>query len=241
VGRLRKKRLRPTTLAAAGFVVLAFALAIVHAKTSWWSAWTPNLGASCLEIAATIWIVERLVRREERRFAAPLVAHAHAQIANCVEWAAARLVDDRWPPSFADHGTLRKHLAEMASEDAYFSPRLGRLDQLAEQTADDLERIVRIGPSASALNPALVVEVERLASDLRRTTNWHVIAEQPRNYVERQDLDPRDLGLGDEGLAQEQTGRGIVEGLTRFVEATAPLLQLPSWQPYGDTPASFPQ
>jgi hypothetical protein len=212
-------RLRPTDYAAGGFVALAAGFAALDVFTNVAYAWTPNLGASSLEIAATIAIVDRIVRREARRRAQPLtlsalnalgreLVHLVDGLEYDVALARAATVDD---PAPMPTGRRARDVFEDALE-VVGGRRRAASDELEElrvaNLTEDISRALaiierRLAVDRDALAPSLAAELEELAVTLTR----------------------RGPAGGSPGLQAYRLARAVTNALGRIVTAADPQIQ----------------
>jgi hypothetical protein len=148
---------RATDRLALGLVALALLFVVWHATWGFFSAWTPNLGASAIEIAATIAIVDRIVRRETAREHAPVEAVARNALVEAMEGLAAM------------GGTTGAVIERV--RDAISLAEMGELELWMPhhpiRYIDQAVALVGVAQRANAiLEPELVVAVEKFSTDL---------------------------------------------------------------------------
>lgn len=158
------KRPRDTDVAAATFLASAIGFGVWHATTGFLEAWTPNLGASCLEIAATIAIVDRIVRRESDRRTAPLVK----RVENAVSEAIANLT---FGAQIDLNGSIGENTAAdviAAWRDSFDTAQLDRQSQLLFSVADEVVDLEEAARNARGIvEPGLVIAISDFARALR--------------------------------------------------------------------------
>jgi hypothetical protein len=75
-------KLSPTTSVAAALVAVAIAALVVAVTTAVFDNWAPNIATEALSIAVTVFVVERIVRREAERQLQPRRERALSVLAN---------------------------------------------------------------------------------------------------------------------------------------------------------------
>lgn len=172
--------LRPVDWAAIGFAATAVAFvglwAVAHEGNPWVEQWATNLSVEAGSIAATILIVDRIVRREEQRHLAPRMEGAYRRLARPLSDFVDAAEDDlaRARPGIApaprrlrltrSSSVLDEWLLRLATEDAERPPavedELPRLASRARHAAEELSAATE--RDREVLPPDLVVAIDDL-------------------------------------------------------------------------------
>lgn len=203
---------RPTDRVALGFIAAAIGFAVIHGTTNWISAWTPNLGASCLEIAATIAIVDRIIRREADRRIQPRRQRAQDEIGHGFLSLITAIGADYLETHDANERIPRDARAVIAQwrggQAAEVRPRalpggIPRLVRAAVLSAPLVESTVRY--DRELIDGALVVAVDDLAASFRNIEYlWELVRE---HNPERE--------------ASEHAARMVVDAVEAFLDVYA--------------------
>jgi hypothetical protein len=223
-------RMSATSWAAAGFVVFGVAWVVVGLVSDGLDNWAPNLATEAFSIAATIAIVERIIRRENRRQVQPRVDRAVAVIANAYfmfarnasfDYASTHLSSDLSEIPTDPDAVLAFWQERHGTED---TPRTASKDGLPLLLADGVEfvnKVQRIVESDREHLPAdLVIAIDNLTQMFGGHGSYFfdLVDEYRRE---------RRPGLGEWlTLALVQSARSVGEALRRHPEARAVLDQL---------------
>jgi hypothetical protein len=158
---MSRPRLSPVTWAAVVLIGVAVVAVVVAIASDRFDNWAPNVATEAFAIAATITVVERIVRRENQRLVQPRVGRAMRVLVFAVEWFARQCVlDYAVRHADADTSNLPEDPLEFLAlwQEEYkttSNPRIPRA--LMSYAGEFVERVQRIAEADRDLLPADVV------------------------------------------------------------------------------------